>query len=61
MRRRIKSWSSDSEHAVFVSGYIAALLDIERTGLKPKTERTRRECAERAWKRQGTDTPPATD
>ena len=39
------------EHRAFVRGYVTALLDIERTGLEPITDKTRRESAERAWRR----------
>lgn len=35
----------------FVLGYITALNDIERTGLRPMTNKTRRQAAQKAFDR----------
>lgn len=40
-----------SEFPWYRAGYIAALDDIERTGLRPMTDETKREAADRALKR----------
>jgi hypothetical protein len=44
---------AERERAKFIAGYIAALRDIERTGLQPLTDKTMRESAHRAWRDQG--------
>jgi hypothetical protein len=41
----------------FVSGYLAALDDIERTGLRPTAEDTQRRSAERAFRRRYIERP----
>jgi len=43
------------ERGVFIAGYLAAIADLERTGLRPTTPRTCRESAERAWRAQHPD------
>lgn len=48
---------SSSAWGPFVSGYLAALDDIERTGLRPTADDTSRRAAERAFRRRYIETP----
>lgn len=48
-RTRQEMWALENFPA-FRLGYISALNDIERTGLRPMTDKTKREAADRALK-----------
>lgn len=51
-RFRKRMWSDDfMSSQSFRLGYMTALDDIERTGLKPTTNKTKNECVERALER----------
>jgi hypothetical protein len=47
--REVKQNLEILKKETFISGYLTALIDIERTGVRPITPGTCRESAERAW------------
>jgi hypothetical protein len=51
-RWRERLWLMDGQtYAAFRLGYVTALDDIERTGLRPMTDRTKQDSACRAYDR----------
>lgn len=50
-RRSWRTMSAMESFPWYHAGYIAALDDIERTGLRPMTDVAKREAADRALKR----------
>lgn len=50
-RRERRRFAATENFPWYRAGYIQALDDIERTGLRPMTDKTKRESADRALKR----------
>lgn len=50
-RRGLRENAAVYNFSWYRAGYIAALDDIERTGLRPMTDETKRRAADRALKR----------